>query len=127
MEYHEFYQRLIRVFPVGASIANPGGGDTTIVSYTSTQMAYKRGKSIMRVSIVDLYDTYQKYRGKTVTTNDLRGYAPHIYDSKESGHSCNCTVLFMALKAMGIVTRIRGEGAAGNPFWVAIPAEENFP
>mgnify|MGYP000554193001 CR=1 FL=1 len=123
MQYHEFCRKVIETLPVGTVLPNPGGGDSTIVSYTGRKVAYQRGSSRFYVAFEDLYDAYDTFRGETLDSTTLRGFKPGIFDSKQSGHSCNCTFLFMVLKAIGVVNRIEGAGKRGNPFRVAIPKE----
>ena len=121
MKYWEFYQRLVSSLPVGTVLRNPGRGTSEIVSYTDTQIVYKRGNSRIYVSIMDLYDAYERFRGKTVNSTGLRNYAPQVFDSTMGGHSCNCTFLFMVLRAIGTIARIEGEGKRGSPFRAVIP------
>jgi hypothetical protein len=45
-----------------------------------------------------------------------------VFPNPAGGHSCNCTMLFILLKAIGAVDRIQGEGVRGDPFWVTIAA-----
>jgi len=119
MEYLAFYRRLTAALPPGTILQNPGGGTTTIVSYTADdKLAYRRGRSRMYVPIRDLYATYRAFGGQAVSSADLRHFAPRVFDSKRGGHSCNCTVFFMALRAMRLVDRIEGAGRPGDPFWV---------
>ena len=121
MQYQDFYQEVVTTFPEGTILHNPGSGTTEIVSYASDdKMVYKRGHSHIYVSIVDLYDAYQHFLNKTVSSSNLRAYAPEVFDSKEGGHSCNCTLLFMLLKGIGATDRIEGEGIRGDPFQVSI-------
>lgn len=121
MKYQEFYLQTISKLPVGTTLQNPGGGTSKITKYTNTHMVYKRGRSDIRVSMADLHAAYRTFLGKTVSSTDLREYAPRVFDSKRSGHSCNCTLLFMVLDEIGIVSTIDGDGKSGNPFRVTIP------
>lgn len=120
MQYTEFRQRGMSALPPGTILQNPGGGTTTIISYTDTQMVYQRGHSRMYVSLADLHRALEKFLGATVTSSDLKEYAPHVFDSTRGGHSCNCTVFFMVLRAIGLVTSIEGRGRRGSPFQVTI-------
>jgi hypothetical protein len=122
VNYRQFYQRITSSVPVGTVLRNPGGGTTEIKTYTEKNLTYKRGKSNMSVAMRDLYDTYRHFQGTTVSSPDLRRFAPSVFDSKQSGHSCNCTVLFMLLRETGIVARIQGRGIRGSPFQVYIPS-----
>ncbi len=119
MDYLEFHHRLVTALPPGTVLQNPGGGETEIINYTaSDKLAYRRGRSRMYVSIRELYVAHQLFQGQTVSSTDLRDYAPEIFESKQGGHSCNCTVFFMALRAMGLVDRIEGAGKRGDPYRV---------
>jgi hypothetical protein len=123
MEYCKFCRRIIEVLPVGTELPNPGGGSSTILSYPRGNIAYRRGNSKFYVAFEDLYDAYDTFRGETLDSTTLRDLNPDVFDSKRGGHSCNCTFLFMALKAIGIVDRIEGAGKRGSPFRVTIPKE----
>ena len=123
MRYHEFCRKITETLPVGTMLPNPGGGNSTIVSYTPRKVVYQRGNSRIYVAFEDLYNAYDTFRGETLDSTTLRGLNPGVFDSKQSGHSCNCTFLFMVLKAIGVVNRIEGAGKRGNPFRVTIPKE----
>jgi hypothetical protein len=107
--------------PVGMVIENPGGGTSTIMRYSETNVYYKRANSAITVSLEALYNAYMKFKGMRVSSKDLRNYAPHTFDSKHSGHSYNCTFLFSILKLLGVIDTILGEGKAHHPFYVVIP------
>ncbi|MCI0552414.1 MAG: hypothetical protein L0287_15800 [Anaerolineae bacterium] len=123
MDYQQFVNSIKSGIPVGVTLANPGGGDSTIISYSDKNIVYRRGNSKISVSFEDLFEAYSKFRGKKVYTTDLRDFAPKIFDSKQNGHSCNATFLFSILKLLGKATEIKGEGKAHNPFYVTIIAE----
>jgi hypothetical protein len=57
-----------------------------------------------------------------ISSSELKVFLPAIFDSaaRPAGHSCNATLLFLALREMGIVSAIHGNGVAGNPFFVEI-------
>lgn len=122
MEYQQFFAEIKRKLPPNTILQNPGGGTSTIKSYSETQMVYKRRNSNIYVEVRAFHDAYKVFSGKKVTTNDLKGYDPEVFDTKCNGHSCNCTMLFMILKALGITTTIKGTGKRGDPFWIMIPA-----
>jgi hypothetical protein len=102
-------------------LPNPGGGNTVIVSYTDHNIVYQRGNSRICVAFKDLYEAYKMFRGGILDSTKLREYKPWVFDSKRGGHSCNCTFLFMVLRAIGVVDTIAGAGKKGDPFWVKIP------
>jgi len=119
MDYQAFYYRLVAALPVGAVLQNPGGGTTEIVAHTGTgKLVYQRGRSRFYVPILDLYAAYRRFQEQTVSSTDLRGFAPEVFDSRYGGHSCNCTLLFLALRAMGLVDTIEGAGKRGDPYRV---------
>ncbi len=126
MGFDEFAAALRRAAPEGTVLRNPGGGTTTIMAYSGDKLRYKRGYSTIYVSLRDLHDAYQAYCGKTVTSPELKRFAPGVFDSSAPhyGHSCNCTVFFVLLHQAGIVDRIGGSGSRGDPFCVRIPGPE---
>ena len=124
MDYLHFHRGFLAALPPGTILQNPGGGTTKIISYTaSDRLVYQRGASRMYVSIQDFYAAYRHFLEQAVSSTDLRDFAPKVFDSKRSGHSCNCTVLFMALRAMGVVDRIAGRGRSGDPYWVTLKSQ----
>jgi hypothetical protein len=119
VDYLDFHQRLVAALPPGTVLQNPGGGTTAILNYTaSDNLVYRRGQTRIYVSIRELCVAHQLFQGQMVSSTDLRNYAPKVFDSDHSGHSCNCTLLFLALRAMGLVDSIEGAGKRGNPFRV---------
>jgi len=123
MDYQQFVASIKSSIPIGVKLTNPGGGTSTIISYTDKNIVYQRRNSKITVSFEDLFNAYSKFKGKKVYTTDLRDYAPKVFNSKQNGHSCNTTFLFSILKMLGKVTEIKGEGKANHPFYVSIIAE----
>jgi hypothetical protein len=100
------------------------GGTTEILNYTANgRLVYRRGRSRMYVSLRDLYAAWQQFHGQRVSSADLRGFAPELFDSRTGGRSCNCTVLFLALRKMGLKDRIEGTGRRGDPYCVDLRQE----
>ena len=122
MDCEQFRQRMMEAVPVGTVLRNPGGGTSEIISYGSKNVTYRRGRSDIGVSVAALYDAVDTFCGKKLDSGMLREYRPRVFHSKHSGHSCNCTFLFMVLKAMGVINEIEGKGVAHHPYWVRIPA-----
>jgi hypothetical protein len=122
MEYRQFYQKIKLALPEGTILENPGSGTTTIMSYTDSNLVYKRGNSLISVAITHLFQAYKEFRGRDVNSTDLRKFAPRVFNSEANGQSSNCTLFFMILKMTGIVDRIKGEGRRGSPYWVTIPS-----
>lgn len=123
MDFDTFAARLCSSLPEGIVLNNPGGGTSTVMWCDGERLCYKRGESRLYISLAHLHDAFRRFRGRSVTTNDLKELAPEVYDSNRNGHSCHCTFFFMALKQMGVIDRVRGAGRAGNPFRVRIPSE----
>lgn len=92
MEYQQFFDEIKQKLPPSTVLKNPGRGTSTVKSYTETQMVYKRGNSIIYFEVRAFHDAYIEFSGKKVTTNDLKGYKPKVFDVKSNGHSCNCTM-----------------------------------
>jgi hypothetical protein len=120
MDIQQFEAKIQSLLPVGADINNPGGGKSKVLSYSNQNIVYQRKNSKIMVSFSDLYKAYLTFNGQTVSTTDLRDFAPQVFDSKKGGHSCNCTFLFSILELIGIVEDIEGEGRANHPFYVKI-------
>jgi len=122
MDFSEFKQRVHATIPTTTTLKNPGGGTTTILSYSSEGVSYRRGNSTIHVSLRDLYDGYAKFKGGRMSSNDLKEANPSVFDSqaRPAGHSCNCTFLFMVLQKLELVTDIHGHGVRGNPFFVTL-------
>ena len=122
MDYDTFVELIVRL-PEELIMDNPSGrGMSTIIWCDGKRVCYKRGDLRMYVDFHHLYEIYRRYSGRTVTTNDLRTMNPSVFDSKQNGHSCHCTFLFMALRQMGVVSEIYGSGRTGNPFGVSLPS-----
>lgn len=118
----DFKQRIKASIPRGAILVNPGGGTSTIVSYSTESVTYRRGNSEITVSFHDLFNVMEKFKGGRMSSSDLKRAKPSVFDSsaRPAGHSCNCTFLFMVLKEIGIVKRISGRGVSGDPFFVVL-------
>jgi hypothetical protein len=123
MNYEEFVQAFHRLLPPNTVLNNPGGGTTTIVDFNDEKIKYKRRNSDFRVKYADLFDAFDHFRGKRVSTNDLKAFRPKVFSSKNSGHDCNCTFLFQFLQTAGKVDGIHGDGKRNRPFWVVIQRE----
>jgi hypothetical protein len=126
MNFSTFTRQMQAAIPVGTILDNPGGGTSEILSYSSEGVSYRRGRSTIYVSLRDLYEGYAKFRGRRVSSLDLKVVAPSVFDSqaRPAGHSCNCTFLFLALQEMGLVTNIYGRGVRGDPYFVDLSATQ---
>lgn len=122
MNYMDFKQRVKASIPQGTILVNPGGGTSTIVSYSTESVTYRRGNSEITVSFHDLFNVMEKFKGGRMSSSDLKRAKPSVFDSsaRPAGHSCNCTFLFMVLKEIGIVKHISGRGVSGDPFFVVL-------
>lgn len=120
MDRNELRRKIIEKIPIGTIIDNPGGGTSTIITYTEKKVTYQRRNSKIGISFDDLYDAFVAFRGRVLDSTMLKSFKPRVFDSNQNGHSCNCTFLFMVLKELGIVNRINGAGKRGSPFKVHI-------
>ncbi len=122
MDFEEFKTQIQNSIPLGTAFENPGGGVSTIKSYTDEKLSYVRGNSTIYVAFRDLFDAYSNYKGQKVSSTQLKEFAPSVFDpkAKPSGHSCNCTLFFMILQNLKLTGDIGGNGVRGDPFFVDI-------
>lgn len=106
---------------VGQVFANPGGGTSEVVSITDTGIYFKRRNSKMLLKFEDMENTYNTFRGKKITTKELKEFNAKCFDSSKGGHSCNCTFLFSVLKMCDLIKGdISGEGKVNSLFSVEL-------
>lgn len=121
MEKLELNKMIEDNLKVGMVFDNPGGGTSEIIAINSDRITYLRRKSKIQIKINDIIEAYNLFRGKEVKTSELKELKPKVFDSKKSGHDCNCTMLFMILCKLGLTDGgIRGKGVARNPFFIKI-------
>lgn len=116
MNRANFIAAIREYFPVDRVVNNPGKGTSTIVSYSKHNLVYRRGNSGITVSLLNFHEAYMHFRGKCASSSDLREFNPSVFDSKASGHSCNCTTLFLILNQLNLCGAIEGRGVRGDPF-----------
>jgi hypothetical protein len=94
MTFAEFALALKSSLPTGSVLNNPGGGTSTIIGYSQSFVTYRRGKSAIRVSYENLFKAYTAFKGRRVSSSDLKQFAPSVFasDARPAGHSCNATV-----------------------------------
>ena len=85
---------------------------------TAGKLRYTRGKSTIRVAIADLFDAYLRFRGRRVNSADLAEFRPQVFDSSQSGHSCNVTLLYCVLLHLHLADQLEGSGRRGSPYSV---------
>lgn len=122
MKLEEFEGALRTSNPIGTTLQNPGGGTSEIIDFRGGKVSYVRGSSTISVKVNDLYRAYSAFRGERVSSTDLRKFAPEVFDSnaRPSGHSCNCTFLFLTLDRAGLASGFAGEGVRGSPYSVLL-------
>ena len=117
-------QALQRTFSPGDRFPNPRRGETEIVRLGKDRIVYRRGRSEIAVRVRDLYRAYLRFRGRRMSSSDLRSFAPSVFDSAPaigpSGHSCNCSFLFHVLGVLDLAGPIEGAGVAGDPYAVRV-------
>ena len=119
MTRQEFIHAARQAFPSGYEFDNPGGGTTRILSVDAIGIAYRRGNSRISVQFADLYSAYEQFKGRQVSSTDLRRFSPSVFDSnaRPAGHSCNCTFLFHVLQRLAVTDGpLEGRGVRGDPF-----------
>lgn len=122
MNLDQFAAKIKRDFPLGTSMENPKKGTSTIIGYSDSNVSYKRRNSTISVAFSDLYEAYSHFKGKRVSSAELRSFMPSVFNSnaRPAGHSCNCTFLFLVLKEMHLSGPITGSGVRGNPYAVDV-------
>ncbi len=85
----QFVALLRSNLPVGLALENPGGGTSVVAASDADRVCYVRGRSRMCVTLHELYRAYAHFSGGRVTTTDLKGFTPSVFDSDESGHNCH--------------------------------------
>ncbi len=126
MDQDGFVELLMARLPEGLVMKNPGVGTSTVMWCDGKRICYKRGDSRLYIDLSELYNAYVQFRGRTVSTNDLKAMAPAVFDSSQDGHNCHCTFFFMALQQMGLVDQVCGEGRPGDPFGVSLPIDATY-
>ena len=118
MKLNEFAGKLRETIPIGTVIENPGGGTSEVTGFTDERVSYVRGSSTISVKVVDLHSAYESFRGKRVTSSELKELNPTVFDSsaRPAGHSCNCTLLFVVLEQAGLASNLAGSGVRGDPY-----------
>lgn len=88
---------------------------------TEIGIYYKRGSSKMLLKYEYINEAYERFKGNTIATTDLKQFKPNIFDSSKNGHGCHCTMFFLLLEEFGMLKDgIQGKGVAGSPFYVTI-------
>ncbi|CAN7692470.1 hypothetical protein [Duganella sp. LjRoot269] len=123
MNIDTFSSRLLEAVTTGTIFQNPGGGTSEVLSIRNDKVRYKRGDSTITISIEDLFSAFAAFRGKEMSSSELKAFSPSVFDSeaRPAGHNCNATFLFLVLLRMAVVTEIKGQGVRGEPFFVMIP------
>ena len=117
----EFIDGATRTLPEGYRFANPRAG--TSLRINRERVTYLREKSQIPVRLSNLYAAYSHFKGKEVSSSDLRKFAPAVFDSqaRPAGHSCNCTFFFHLVEKMGLAEgSLRGRGVNGDPFYLRL-------
>ena len=92
------------------------------VAIAESMLRYTRGNSTIRVALSDLAKARAKFRGKRVSSVELRAYMPGVFDSnaRPAGHSCNVTLLFTVLMMLRLGSDVEGLGVRGNPYSIKV-------
>ena len=127
MTPRELKMTLERNAPIGTVFDNPGGGTSTIIGYGDEKLSYLRRNSTIYVAYADLVSAYSEFRGKRVAAPQLKKFAPRVFDSsaRPAGHSCNCTMLFILFRRIGLAGAIEGGGVRGNPYAARLENESD--
>ncbi len=122
----ELTDRILTAINQGMVYQNPQKGTSRIASISPEKIVYIRGNSRISLNIEVIHSVYQQYKGKKCSSNDLKIYEPKVFDSKQNGHSCNCTFLFTVLNEIGLTENgIEGEGKPYKPFYIRIKKDDS--
>ena len=124
MSYDELVRKVLERVKPGDTWYSPRGGRKEIRLLDSNgKLRYYQGpnKASISLPLTEVYEILRTFSGKEISSTDLRRTMPRIFDSKKSGHSCNCYAFFRLLKEIGLVANINGEGIRGNPYRVEVP------
>jgi hypothetical protein len=122
MTFEKFSAVFRAFFPVDTVVDNPGGGTSKITKYSGVKVLYKRGRTVIPVSLKELHGAYEHFKGSVVSSAELRKFKPAVFNSaaRPAGHSCNCTFFFCALSKLNLSGPLLGSGVAHHPFSAAI-------
>jgi hypothetical protein len=122
MTLEEFIKLVRELCQVPVIIHFPPLADSAIVRTDYQHIWYRRGRSTIKISIRDMWEATEHFAGERVTTNEIRTYRPHVFDShaRPAGHSCNLTFLFAVLLLLKIATDLQGKGRRGSPYSIHI-------
>ena len=120
MDLTSFSADLRRRLPPGTVLPNPGRGTTTIIWSDDDRLCYQRGSARFYVALSDLFDALRAFRGRDVTTTDLKRQSPGVFDSARGGHNCHATVLFLIAQSLKLAGEVWGRGHRGSPFGITL-------
>jgi|GEM_PF-3379335 len=123
MNEQTFAEKVQNKLPAGTVLDNPGGGQMAILSYNGTKMVYQRGNSPITADLHDLWNAYYYFDQRKpcdVDSAALRQRYPLVFDPHQNGHAANCTMLFVLLREIGVVSAVKGTGKAGDPFHISL-------
>ena len=106
---------------IGDILYTPNHAEKRICSITDEVMIYEHGRSRVWFLMADIVSAYERFKGTRVSSKDLRKFSPHVFDSKQCGHSCNAIVFQMIMVRCGLTYGdIQGTGLSGNPFYIQL-------
>lgn len=106
---------------IGDILYTPNHAEKRICSVTDEVIIYEHDRSRVRFFMADIVSAYERFQGYRVSSSDLRSFSPHIFDSKQGGHSCNAIFFQMIMVRCGLTDGdIQGAGLAGKPFYIQL-------
>lgn len=105
----------------GDVLVNPTRGNSTICMLTPEEIRYKRGQAVIRFAMSNIQAAYSYFKGRQVSSVELKDWGPKIFDSNRSGHSCNATFFMQLMTACGLTAGgIQGRGTAHHPYFIQL-------
>lgn len=117
--------KLIQNLKIGQEFINPKSGVSVINTISSEYIGYIRGNSTIHFPLEYVDKIYSSYKGNKITTKEIREKYPRVFDSKNGGHSCNATFLFMMYEYLDLTKNgIEGRGVSNHPYYVELVDKE---
>lgn len=71
------------------------------------------------INFIEMIKSILHIRETKITTKEIREKYPRVFDSKDGGHSCNATFLFMMYEYLDLTKNgIEGRGVSNHPLGI---------
>lgn len=119
MDTYEIIKKYLKVNDI---LDNPRRGTSIILNIDEEKIRFQRGSSPITYRIEDIGSAFEHFKGKKVSTSDLRKFDARVYDNKP----CRATFFLMLMCRCQLTKNgIKGNGCPGNPFYVELKEKNN--